>query len=360
VPVPVARRSVSLLRRSALLRRSVSLLRRSVAVAGRAISVPFGSDGRRTLGLADRTIAPFPAPGRVAGISPRSILSRSILSGSVLSRPVAARAIVSGTVFSRTLIGSAGAAAAIGAFLVDVAVGLDVADFEEVRRDRAREEQRLPVVEVDPLLPRVDRVHLDHRVVARGPPPGLERVLRRQREVEEAPPTRTQPVPSGAVRVVFRYADVEDVRRLRGLARLHLDRVPVERADRALTDLVPRPVAAFDGLDDVVGLDRLAEALVQGGDDVLEIGEAELVHLEVELLGLVAEHVSERAGDAFDQGGVEHGRGRCGGRPGRIAPGNAAAHSDKVPALKQPCPEPLACLNASTSFPCSRPCSSAA
>ncbi|HUR29303.1 MAG TPA: hypothetical protein VM509_14035 [Planctomycetota bacterium] len=186
------------------------------------------------------------------------------------------------------------------------AVVAGLADLQELDRDLLREEQRLAIVEIDAFLPRVERVHRDHDVVATRAPPTFLRVVRRQREVQEAPPSTAQAVAHRAVRVARRDADVQHFGRTRRLAGLDVDRMPVERAHACADDLVTRPVAGMDRILEVSHRDRLAEAFVQGLDDAFGVAVALGVELEVELLGLVAEHVGERACDAFDQGGVGH------------------------------------------------------
>lgn len=222
----------------------------------------------------------------------------------LLASAVAAPAIVSAAAPVSAAIPT-GLAAATG--LVADAVRVHVADFEELGRDRIGQEQRTAVVEVDALFPRVAGAHRDHDVVVRGAAPGLDGVLGRQREVQESTATRAQSVATRAIGVGARHAHEQLGRRLRGLARLHVDRVTVERADLRALDLVTLAIAAEHRLAHVDLVDGFAQALVEGADHVVHLSEPELVDLEVELLRLVAEHVGERAGDAFDQGGMGHG-----------------------------------------------------
>ena len=190
-------------------------------------------------------------------------------------------------------------------------LGLDpvvagLADLQEFGRDLAGEEQRLAIVEVDALLPRVEGVHRDHDVVATGAAAGFLRVLGRQREVQEAPAPAAQAVLHRAIGIASGDADVQELRRARRLAGLDVDRVAVQRAHTASDDLVARAVAGVDRLVEVGEGHGLAQALVQGLHDALGISEAVGVQLEVELLRLVTQHVREGTGDALDQGGVGH------------------------------------------------------
>lgn len=180
-------------------------------------------------------------------------------------------------------------------------------ELQVLRRDRIRQEERDAVVEVDPLFPRIECTHGQDREVVRRAARRFERVVGAQREVQVTTPARAQPVTQCALRVGARDTDEQELGRLARLASLDVDRVTVERADDVVLDLVSDAIARFDRVADVVGLDRLAQPLVQRVHDVLHGRVAVLVELEIELLRLVAQHVGEGASDAFDQGRVRHG-----------------------------------------------------
>jgi hypothetical protein len=211
--------------------------------------------------------------------------------------------IVASSVSAPALVPSAGCAVRV---LVSVSVRVQVPHLEKVRWNGIGEKERLAVVEVDPFLPSVERVHRDHDVVARTPPPGLERVVWSERKMQEATSPRAQSVAPRALGVRARDAHEQQGRRPRRLARLHLDRVSVESAYPLVQDFVANAVSGRDRGSDVLLLDGLPQAFVQGLDDIVEFGVAELVELEIELLRLMAQHVSEGAGDAFDQSGMGH------------------------------------------------------
>ncbi len=187
------------------------------------------------------------------------------------------------------------------------AVGVHFAHVQEFSRDRIRQEQRTAVVEVDACFPRIAGADRDHHVVVCGAPTGFDRVLGRERQVQETPPTCAQSVATRAIGIAARDTDEQLGRRLGGLAGLDLDRVSVQRADLRAFDLVALTIAAEDCVAHVHLVDRFTEAFVQRAHHVVDFGVSELVDGEVEFLRLVAEHVSERASDAFDQSGMRHG-----------------------------------------------------
>ena len=221
------------------------------------------------------------------------------------------RALAATAALLATPRGSVAALTALAAFVARlVAITAALEHLEVLGRDLLAQVQRAAVVEVGAFFPGVHGEHLQDRVLARRATSGLASVLGREREVQEATASAAQAVLLGALQVARVDADVQELRRLAGLARLDRDRVAVQRADLRAAQLVARTVAAFDGGEHIGGLHGLSEPLAERADHVVELSEAFLVELEVELLRLVAEHVGERAGDAFDQGRVRHARGR--------------------------------------------------
>lgn len=75
-------------------------------------------------------------------------------------------------------------------------------DLEVVGGNGVGEEERLPVVEVDPLLPGLEGVHLDQYRILRRAHGGVEGVLGCEREVQETPAARAQAEALGALGVV--------------------------------------------------------------------------------------------------------------------------------------------------------------
>jgi hypothetical protein len=227
------------------------------------------------------------------------LAARRIPAGCVAVMATAASAPAARTIPTAAILATA-------AFVGD-AVGEHLTEFEILGRDRIRQEQRAPIVEVDPLFPGVHRVDGDHDVLDAGAAAGFDRVIRGQREVQEAAATGAQAEAAGAVRVLARNPDEELRRRFGRLTRLHFDRVPVERADLLALDFVALTIPGGHGRLHILLVDGLAQAFVERAHHVVDFGEPELVHLEIELLRLVAEHVGERAGDAFDQCRMGHG-----------------------------------------------------
>ncbi|MCK6447553.1 MAG: hypothetical protein L6Q99_14270 [Planctomycetes bacterium] len=179
-------------------------------------------------------------------------------------------------------------------------------ETDEARRNRFRQKQRLPVVEVDALFPRFGRSHDEHGVLAAGATPALARVVDGARQVQEAPTSAGESVLERAFGVACAEADVKEFGRLPRLAGLDRNRVAVERAHLVADDLVARTVAGRDRGFDIRTLDGLAETFVKRADDVVDVAVAVGVELQVELVGLVAQHVRQGTGDPLDQRGVGH------------------------------------------------------
>lgn len=179
-------------------------------------------------------------------------------------------------------------------------------ETDEAGRNRFRQEQRLAIVEVDTFFPGFRRAHDEHRVLAARAASALTRVVDRPRQVQEPTPSAGEPVLERAFGISSTEPDVEKLGRLPRLSRFDGNRVAVERAHFVTDDLVARTVARGDRGFDVRTLDGLAEALVERANDLVDVAVAMGVELQVELVGLVAQHVRQGTGDPLDQRGVGH------------------------------------------------------
>ena len=176
---------------------------------------------------------------------------------------------------------------------------LNLADLEELTGDLVRQEEGAAVIELGALVESLAGEDRHHGVVAGDTAPRLPRLLLGSSEVKERASAAPQAAVLGPGGVTTPDADEELVRRLGGLTGVDLDRVPVQGADLAVLDLVPRSIAGLDGLGHVLLLHRGARTLLKSVDHVLEVPPAEAVEFEVELLRLVTEHEGESARDSF-------------------------------------------------------------
>jgi hypothetical protein len=180
-----------------------------------------------------------------------------------------------------------------------LSIRVDVPYLEVLGRDGVGEVQGLSVVEAHPVLPRVACEDRDNGVLGRCAATHLDGVLLAPCEVQEATTSGAQTAPGRALCVAAAHPQVELLRRLAGLTRIDLDRVPVEGTDLAVDDLVPRTITGLDGLGNVLYFNVLVQLLAEGIEDILQICVAEFVDLHIELVRLVAEHVGEFAGQTL-------------------------------------------------------------
>jgi hypothetical protein len=242
-----------------------------------------------------------PASPAAAPASRTIVVAERLALAARFALRVAPRAVV----VRRTVLALAGGPTALAERAI-FAVLVARMQADEPRRNRFREEQRLTVVEVDAVLPSLRRSHDEHGVFASRAAAALTRIVDRAGKVQEAPSATGQPVLQRALGVACTEPDVKELGRLRRVAGFDRDRVPVERSNLVAHDLVARPVASSDRALDVLALDGFAKALVQGADDLVDVAVAVGVELEVELVGLVAQHVRQGTGDSLDQRGVGH------------------------------------------------------
>jgi hypothetical protein len=191
-----------------------------------------------------------------------------------------------------------------------VAQGLDAVviglfDLEQMGRHLFSQPKRVAVVEVDPLFPGVEGLDRKNRVVAGQSTTRFDGVLLTQGQMQEAPASAAQSKTLRPLHVPFRKRHVEHLGGLGRVAGVDGDRMAIEGANLVAIDLVAR-TAGPDGFLDIADFHRLADLLIESTDHFIEVRIAVLVQFEVELLRLVAEHESQRPGDALDQMRLVH------------------------------------------------------
>ena len=183
---------------------------------------------------------------------------------------------------------------------------MDVAHVQEVRGDLLTKEQGVAVVELDAILEGLEGAHGHHGVFRGDAAAHLPCVVELESQVQEGAPSAAQAAGLRPVRITAADADVEQLGRLARLPRIDGERVPVEGPNAPVDDLVTAAVAGADRLLDVFVVDRLAQALIEGLNNVIEITVTMGVQLEVELLGLMTEHVRQGTGDALGESALAH------------------------------------------------------
>lgn len=257
----------------------------------------FGAHGFRALDLA-RTFGRARRRGAIE--FPRSGVALAVaLEAPAVCIPLTVSFTTSTTGTRLTIV----ATVALARFVAVVAL---FEHLEVMSGDLFREIKRLAVVEVDPVFPSVEGEDAQDRVLARGAAAGFAGVVGTQGEMQETPSPTAQTKLLRALQISTVDADVQKLGRLARVAGLDGNRVSVERANLRTADLVARAIAGRDRFFEVFELEGFAQSIAQRAHDVIDLAESVGVELEVELLRFVTEHVGQRAGNAFDQGGMRH------------------------------------------------------
>jgi hypothetical protein len=187
------------------------------------------------------------------------------------------------------------------------AIGAHLAHIEELGGHRVRQPQRVAIVEVNASSAGFACTHGHHGVLAAQATPHLDGIFFARREVQEAATAAAQTVTTRAFGIGARHAYIDGLGRFARLTGLDRNRVAIERTHLVVAHFVAATVAGVDSGLHISSLNRLAQLFSKRMDDLTQIRPAVLVDAQVELLGLVAQHVSERASDAFDEILIRHG-----------------------------------------------------
>ena len=170
---------------------------------------------------------------------------------------------------------------------------------DELSRDLFGKKNRATVIEIDTVFPGVARQDTDHRIAPIQATANLPGLLLGEGQVNVRTTHTFKAVTLNVGHIPATHSGKQLVRRFVRFPGIHLDRVAIKGANAAILDLVSCTVGPSQGLVHVFLFNRLAEPLIEGPNNIVQVTPAELVEFQIEFFRLVPEHVCQRTGQTL-------------------------------------------------------------